>query len=385
MQIAEFSGLLEALYAAPLDMRAWHCFLDQLCAFTGSASGYILSSSPGSGTVCVAGGGSGFDPATMRLYNEHYGEQDSCRAAWVANPRQGVIEGESLVRQEQLLRSEFWNALLARDEFTSLALVVDSRHPFEVNVLSLWRDARRGPLKRGALVLLKALLPHLRVALDLRAHIQEAHLREASAHASSAADPTRGGLMLVLATGRVMFVDEGAARLLDEGDGLKVARGRLTGVKEREALCLSRLLLRAGVRGARSSAEAPPCGAMKVERRGGSLHLIVMPPTEATARTGIPHDAVVYLRNPAHPPASRALALQQLFALTPTESRLADLLLAGKIICEVADEMRITKETARYHLKHVFSKTGVRRQAELMHLGMSLPALREATVSQQGS
>ena len=32
------------------------------------------------------------------------------------------------------------------------------------------------------------------------------------------------------------------------------------------------------------------------------------------------------------------------------------------------DDLKITKETARFHLKRVFAKTGVRRQAELVAL-----------------
>jgi len=34
----------------------------------------------------------------------------------------------------------------------------------------------------------------------------------------------------------------------------------------------------------------------------------------------------------------------------------------------IADDLNITKETARFHLKRIFAKTGVRRQAELVAL-----------------
>jgi DNA-binding CsgD family transcriptional regulator len=65
--------------------------------------------------------------------------------------------------------------------------------------------------------------------------------------------------------------------------------------------------------------------------------------------------------------------LRALYRLTPTESRLADLLLEGFDVREIADRMRITLETGRFHLKRVLAKTGTRRQVELIRLMLSLP------------
>jgi hypothetical protein len=52
---------------------------------------------------------------------------------------------------------------------------------------------------------------------------------------------------------------------------------------------------------------------------------------------------------------------------------LADALLEGLDVREAAERLHITLETGRFHLKRVFSKTGVGRQAELIRLMMSLP------------
>jgi DNA-binding CsgD family transcriptional regulator len=64
--------------------------------------------------------------------------------------------------------------------------------------------------------------------------------------------------------------------------------------------------------------------------------------------------------------------MKMLYGLTPTESRLADLLLEGIDVREMAVRLGITIETARFHLKRVLAKTGTRRQAELMRLMLSL-------------
>lgn len=65
--------------------------------------------------------------------------------------------------------------------------------------------------------------------------------------------------------------------------------------------------------------------------------------------------------------------LQQLFALTPTEATLARWLMTGRSINEYADERGVSIQTARTQLKAVLSKTGMRRQAELVAYLARLP------------
>lgn len=52
---------------------------------------------------------------------------------------------------------------------------------------------------------------------------------------------------------------------------------------------------------------------------------------------------------------------------------LAARLFEGKSLEQVAGELAITYETARTHLRRIFSKTGTSRQAELVLLIARLP------------
>lgn len=66
--------------------------------------------------------------------------------------------------------------------------------------------------------------------------------------------------------------------------------------------------------------------------------------------------------------------LEQLFAFTPKEARVASLLVAGHDLSEVAAQLSITTGTTRHHLKAIFAKTGLHRQRDLVHLlRMALP------------
>jgi DNA-binding CsgD family transcriptional regulator len=61
-------------------------------------------------------------------------------------------------------------------------------------------------------------------------------------------------------------------------------------------------------------------------------------------------------------------ALRDIFRLTVAEARLAARLACGEALETISDDLNVTKETARFHLKRIFAKTGARRQAELVAL-----------------
>jgi DNA-binding CsgD family transcriptional regulator len=58
--------------------------------------------------------------------------------------------------------------------------------------------------------------------------------------------------------------------------------------------------------------------------------------------------------------------LRSHFGLTPAEARLALHLVAGETLRSAEAKLDISYETARTHLKSIFSKTGTCRQAELV-------------------
>jgi DNA-binding CsgD family transcriptional regulator len=83
--------------------------------------------------------------------------------------------------------------------------------------------------------------------------------------------------------------------------------------------------------------------------------------------------ALIQFSDPSAVPRSRAAALRALYALTPAEARLADLLLQGLDVSQVAEQMNTTISTTRVQLKRVQAKTETHRQSELMRLMLSLP------------
>jgi DNA-binding CsgD family transcriptional regulator len=106
-------------------------------------------------------------------------------------------------------------------------------------------------------------------------------------------------------------------------------------------------------------------------RRSGmrrELSLTVAPVASSRPASGGRTAAVVFITDPDRVPDRKARELEHLLELTPAEARLAKSLAEGKTISQFAEGARVSMNTARSHLKRIFAKTGVSRQAELVRL-----------------
>lgn len=123
---------------------------------------------------------------------------------------------------------------------------------------------------------------------------------------------------------------------------------------------------------ARATARVAPRSAAVRFCRGGSgtvLILVVRPipwPTRLLhAPAGV---AIATLVDPAHRPAPATPLWREAFDLTPAEAELAALLMGGHSLESAAAARDCRPATLRVHLRHVFAKTGVSRQSDLVAL-----------------
>ncbi|PXA93106.1 hypothetical protein DMC47_22690 [Nostoc sp. 3335mG] len=78
--------------------------------------------------------------------------------------------------------------------------------------------------------------------------------------------------------------------------------------------------------------------------------------------------AVVTLIDPADRPAPTSQLWREAFDLTTAEAALAELLMAGHSVESAAAARNCRPTTLRVHLRHIFAKTGVSRQSDLVGL-----------------
>src|SRR5215469_16376547 len=104
-----------------------------------------------------------------------------------------------------------------------------------------------------------------------------------------------------------------------------------------------------------------------------SVFAHVLPLTGSDFRTRLQPAAVAAVFIGAPPDAQDgADAVAATFGLTPAETRLLASLFGGRTLAETATTLDIAGSTAKTHLEHIFLKTGVTRQAELMRLWTGL-------------
>lgn len=84
--------------------------------------------------------------------------------------------------------------------------------------------------------------------------------------------------------------------------------------------------------------------------------------------------AVALITDPERKRPTCSELLIQIYKLTPKEAMLSTKIAGGKSPRQAAEELSITYETARTHLRRIFSKTGTSRQAELVMLIDQLPS-----------
>jgi DNA-binding CsgD family transcriptional regulator len=367
----ELSELLGSLYAAPLQPEKWQVFFNHLSRLTNISSGYLISGSESRGQEILAGGGLSFNPEVLPLYKEYYGRMDPFWAPFLRNPRVAVIRGEELVSQNQLLKTEFYNDLLSKYDMESMTMLSCSSAVDQIDVMPVWRRAQDDRMEEDSIALLRMILPHANTALQLRARLRAAEMQ--GPFSEMALDSMSIAAFLVSENGYIHHRNNLAEAIVRRADGLRLNGASLIANNPSENAHLHLFL--SGASQGNNGKAGIPGGALTISRRGtlSPLRVVVLPvPENYRSIIRIPC-ALVFVSDPTASPKSRAAFIRMLYGLTPTESRLADLLLEGLELRGVADRLGLTIGTARFHLKRVLAKTGARRQTELMRLMLSLP------------
>jgi len=176
-------------------------------------------------------------------------------------------------------------------------------------------------------------------------------------------------VVLVDGEARIEFRNHGANALLRKQEcPLGVANGALV-AKPRPARAELKQAIGQACGGAGPHALRVPNGDVAAE---GWLRLIVAPLHSAE----LAGCAAVWIMNGQSAGVPSEKMLSVLFGLSPAEARLARGLLLGRTPDEHAQHAGVGVATVRTQLHSIFSKTGVRRQAELVALLARVPALQ---------
>lgn len=363
--------LIGQIYDAAVAPDLWRLFLEALAAAVGGGAAQMALSLPREGQLGVASANWEGEVAT-REYAEYFYAHDPWmqRAHEIRSGLGAPVDWAALEPPEHTRRTVFWNDFLRRHGIgyeAPIGVVLRREGSRSTGACSVHPLKDQKPYGPDESQLMATLGPHLLRAVRIHELLSE-HQTTRSAEAE-ALDRMPFGVLLVDARGRIVQANSFARRLLSDGDGLRADGTRMAGGTPAITHALSRLI-----------GEAIEAGSDPAARMGGAISLprpiprraleaLVVPtrlgPSSWTTDRGL---AAVFVSDPderAEPPAD---LLRRLYGLTPAEAGVAARLGAGATIDEVAEGMRLTRNTARFYLKRVFAKTGTRRQAELVRL-----------------
>jgi DNA-binding CsgD family transcriptional regulator len=81
---------------------------------------------------------------------------------------------------------------------------------------------------------------------------------------------------------------------------------------------------------------------------------------------------MVVIVDPERRPIPAPDMLRQLFGLTKSEAAIAHLVLNGEGLGPIEEQLLLSRDTVKTHLRNVFQKTGTHRQAELVRLLLAI-------------
>lgn len=191
---------------------------------------------------------------------------------------------------------------------------------------------------------------------------------------SSVMDRLSVGVVIIDLNGRILKCSATAEEALAARDGLQIQAGRLRATCAKEDRELQSAI-KATIQSI-TNHEASATRGLSLTKLSGSRNLgvIVQP---VAGKDGQPHSAsvAVYIRDPDANAEVEGELVRQLFDLTPAEAAVARRLTAGLTLEDAAASLAISRNTARAHLRSIFSKSGITRQTELVRLMLNSAAV----------
>jgi len=185
-----------------------------------------------------------------------------------------------------------------------------------------------------------------------------------------ALDLLRIGLVVCDVSGQLLATNRTAGEILRTRDGLELnSDGTLCGPQG----CSQPLeeVVRRAAEAAFFGEPGSHDAALSVRRASGKRPLTLLVRSVRKISTadhsGRPAALVLILDSALSVKTTHA-ELRQIYGLTSTETHLANLLMEGRTLKDCCSKLGISQATARTHLKHLFKKTRVRCQSELVSL-----------------
>jgi DNA-binding CsgD family transcriptional regulator len=312
----------------------------------------------------------GVDPAALELYVKNFAATDPRLPYFNQHPGQLFFCQQAIRDPAAFERSALVNEVLNKND-ARFALLVGFPVGHEHSVsLTLMRSRRDGQYGAEEAKRLAPLLPHIKRAMSL--HVRLGRLESTVASLDGLVDRLSTPILLVDATGLLRYANSSGQEALRGAQYLVLRGGRVQPRSTRQVRQFMDML-GSVLSNDPSTVAADPSTSMRVLDVDGHAAVLVVQTLRGQAKlSGMPQaDAVLSLIRGDEKPPVNATRLQMVFGLTPAETRLAEHLVSGKNLTEIAEELKVGRETLKSQLRSLFTKTDTRRQGELIAVLLS--------------
>ena len=368
----EFERILELINEAMLDETRWpvaSALIDEVCGLVGNGL-FVFGAGQdlrvrSAGIFCRGHRREDLE----RDYLEHYHPTDEGVPRFRHLPLDRLTHISDLYGQEERRTSRTLNEFLPR---------VGARNGLSVRLRGMegrshiaWvlgDPVTGGRWRSSQVAMIGRICPHVRQFVVVRQAVEDADARCTSL--GELLNSTGIGVVQLDRRGRIVEVNDFAFRLLEAGDGLVDREGFLQARSSDDNARLERLVAQALPDVGRAS------GASMTVRRSSAVlpcivHVKPMTVRESGFRVSSP-GALVLVTEPGLQFALDPLLVAAVLGLTPTESRLAVWLAQGKTVSEVARMTERQVSSVHWHLRQIYRKRGISRQADLVRLVLSV-------------
>ncbi|MGT2504176.1 helix-turn-helix transcriptional regulator [Bradyrhizobium guangxiense] len=351
----QLSKVLNRLGEAAVNPDAWRNIMDDICKAVGASAALLLQSDVRTPDVPRT---ESIDEGTKFYFRNNWHLRDPRAKGFPRMMTGEVVTDLDMMTPEQIRADPMYNEVLfpfGYRWFAGIGFWADSA----AWALTLQRTGREGAFEAQEKQLLAQLAPRLTETATLATLMG----RVALTSMTDALDRVRQPALVLNRDGMVLRTNAAADRGFD--DEIRIRQRRLV-LRDKQAM--TRLDQFTSMIQSMPEAAAIPAAPILVRRTTKPPVVLRLLPVDGAARSVfLGARAMLILSNLSPRLAPDPALIGQAFDLTPAESRLAALLATGTSIASAAERLRISRETARNHLKAIFSKTGVHRQSEPRH------------------
>lgn len=367
------SRLLAHLYSGTIEYGQWSDFLRVLATTFDGVNASLATLDTATGKPLVQYTSRAFDRRWYDQYTSHYARISPLRRVMFRTENMGrVMTCDQIMSPQDFENSEFYRDYLAG---YGIRYVLGSVFKIDENTASymaVHRAPDAGAFDVHQIGAAQSLLPHLQLAYRIRKQFIGAGRYEDVSQQYM--DAKNKGLICLDWQGRIVSMNREAERIIALDDGIGYAQGRFLTLKREDELRLRNLLKECCQPAEDTSAaapSAPPGGTVVLPRNEGkpSYSLWVFPIHGRTTqfdRNQIA--AAIEIVDPLNSPQKSAQALLGGYGLTPAELRLAEALIRGYQLKDIAIRFNVSINTLKVQRRSLYRKIGATRHFDLLAL-----------------